>query len=206
MSNTYTSNVKLAMPAIGDTGWSVPVNGNCTTLDGLAPVGGLAVTTTEIPSASLNVAVAAGSYITQGGAIGTFPGSASQAMAANATQVLYLDLTNSGALTVGASYPATSHVRLATVAAGASTVTSLTDNRQCFNVVGSWADGVNITLGTATGTQIGTASNQKLAFFGNAPTTQPKMGAATAGSIYTGNEQAMLQAVYNAVRALGLGS
>ena len=50
MSNTYTSNVKLAMPAIGDTGWSVPVNGNCTTLDGLAPVGGLAVTTTEIPA------------------------------------------------------------------------------------------------------------------------------------------------------------
>jgi hypothetical protein len=206
MSNTYTSNVKLAMPAIGDTGWSVPVNGNCTTLDGLAPIGGLAVTTTEIPSATLNVAVAAGSYITQGGAIGTFPGSAFQAMTANATQVLYLDLTKSGAMTIQASYPATPHVRLATVAAGASTITSIIDNRQCFNVVGSWADGVNITLGTATGTQIGTASNQKLAFFGKTPTTQPTMGAATAGSSYTSNEQAMLQAVYNAVRALGLGS
>ena len=206
MSNTYTSNVKLAMPAIGDTGWSVPVNGNCATLDGLAPIGGLAVTTTEIPSASLNVAVAAGSYITQSGAIGMFPGSASHAIATNATQVLYLDLTNSGALTVAASYPATPHVRLATVAGGPSTITSLTDNRQCFNVVGSWADGVNITVGTATGTQIGTASNQKLGFFGTTPTTQPKMGAATAGSSYTSNEQAMLQAVYNAVRALGLGS
>ena len=30
MSNTYTPNTKLAMPAIGDTGWSVPVNGNAT--------------------------------------------------------------------------------------------------------------------------------------------------------------------------------
>jgi len=206
MSNTYTSNVKLAMPAIGDTGWSVSVNGNCATLDGLAPIGGLAVTTKEIPSASLNVSVAAGSYITQAGAIATFSGSASQTVAANATQVLYLDLTNSGALTVGASYPATPHVRLATVAAGASTITSVIDNRQCFHVVGSWADGVNITLGTVTGTQIGTATNQKLSFFGNTPVIQPKMGAATAGSSYTTNEQAMLQAVYNAARALGLGS
>jgi hypothetical protein len=206
MSNSYTSNVKLAMPAIGDTGWSVPVNGNCTTLDGLTPIGGLAVTTTEIPSATLHLAVAAGSYIMQSGAIGSFPGSASQPITANSTQVLYLDLTNSGALTVGANYPATPHVRLATVAAGASTITSLTDNRQCFNVVGSWADGVNITVGTATGTQIGTASNQKLGFFGIIPTTQPKMGAATAGTSYTSNEQTMLQAVYNAVRALGLGS
>ena len=42
------------------------------------------------------------------------------AMTANATQVLYLDLTKSGALTIQASYPATPHVRLATVAAGAS--------------------------------------------------------------------------------------
>ena len=206
MSNTYTSNVKLAMPAIGDTGWSVPVNGNCTTLDGLAPVGRLAVTTTEIPSASLNVAVAAGSYIKQDGTIGTFAGSASQSMTANSTQVLYLDLTNSGALTIAASYPTTPHVRLATVAAAASTITGLTDNRQCFDVVGSWADGVNITLGTVTGTQLGTASNQKLGFFGKTPTTQPTMGAATAGSSYTSNEQAMLQAVYNAARALGLGS
>jgi hypothetical protein len=32
------------------------------------------------------------------------------------------------------------------------------------------------------------------------------MGAATAGGTYTSTEQSMLQAVYNAVRALGLGS
>jgi hypothetical protein len=206
MSNTYTTKVKLAMPAIGDTGWSVPVNSNCGTIDGLNPVGGLAVTTREVPSASLNVSAAAGCYIKQDGTIGTFAGVASQAIAGNSTQLLYLDLTNSGALTAGASYPTTPYVPLAAVAAGAATITSIIDNRQCFNVVGSWADGVNITLGTATGTQIGTANNQKIGFFGKTPAIQPAMGAATAGSSYTGNEQAMLQAVYNAVRSVGLGS
>ena len=101
---------------------------------------------------------------------------------------------------------ATPHVRLATVVVGSGTIASITDNRQCFNVVGSWADGVNITLGSMIGTQIGTAPGQRLGFFGKAPTTQPTMGAATAGATYTSNEQAMLQAVYNAVRSLGLGS
>ena len=43
MSTTFTPNVKLGQPALGDTGWSTPLNNNCTTLDGLAPVGGLAV-------------------------------------------------------------------------------------------------------------------------------------------------------------------
>lgn len=206
MSTTYSPNTKLAMPAIGDTGWAVPLNANCTLIDSLAPVGGLAVTTTEVPSASLNVAVAAGSYIKQDGTIGTFPGAAPQAVAASTTQVLYLDLTNGGAMSVAAAYPATPHVRLATIAAGAAAISSIVDNRQCFNVVGSWADGVNVALGSTVGTQFGTAPTQKLGFFGKTPTTQPGMGPATAGATYTGNEQAMLQAVYSAVRALGLGS
>jgi hypothetical protein len=206
MSNTYTPNAKLAMPATGDTGWAVPVNGNCALLDALSPVGGLAVTTTEVPSASLNVAVAAGTYIKQDGTIGTFAGAPSQPVGASSTQVLYLDLTNSGALAVAAAYPTTAHVRLATVVAGATSISSIADNRQCFDVVGSWADGVNITLGSATGTQIGTTPGQKLGFFGKTPTTQPTMGAATTGATYSSNEQAMLQAVYNAVRSLGLGS
>ncbi len=206
MSNTYTANTKLAMPAIGDTGWAVPVNGNCAVLDALSPIGGLAVTTTEVPSASFNVAVAAGTYIKQDGTIGAFAGAASHAIAASSTQVLYLDLTNSGALVVAAAYPTTPHVRLATVVAGSGTISSVADNRQCFNVVGSWADGVNITLGSTIGTQIGTAPGQRLGFFGKTPTTQPMMGAATAGATYTSNEQSMLQAVYNAVRLLGLGS
>ena len=70
MSNTYTPNVQLAMPASGDRTWNVALNGNCSTLDALAPVGSLTVTTTEVPSASLNIRVAAGTYLNQDGTIG----------------------------------------------------------------------------------------------------------------------------------------
>jgi hypothetical protein len=207
MANSYTPNVQLAMPATGDRTWNVPVNGNALVLDALTPVGALAVVTTEVPSATLNVRVAAGNYLKQNGAIGTYAGLVSLAMTASATNYLYLDLTNSGVLVVNTSgFPTTAHIRLATVQAGASTVTGITDARVAFNVVGSFADGVNLTVGTSTGTQIGTAANQKLAFFGNTPVVQPTLGAATAGASYTSNEQTMLQAVYNAVRTLGLGS
>jgi hypothetical protein len=206
MSTTYTPNVKLGQPALGDTGWSTPLNANCSTLDGLAPIGSLAVTMHELPSLTLNVAVAAGTVIAQDGTTIIYAGSSSQAITASATKVLYLDGTTSWALTVGASYPTTPHVKLATVVAGASTITSVTDNRQSFNVAGTIADGVNLTFGTSTGTEIGTATTQKIGFYGKTPIIQPTMGAATASSSYTTVEQGMLQAVYNAVRALGLGS
>ena len=207
MANTYTTNVQLAMPAPGDRTWNVPVNGNAQVLDALAPLGALAVVTTEVPSATLNVHVAAGSYLRQDGTIGMYAGSASQAMTASLTNYLYLDLTNSGVITVSTSgFPATAHVRLATVVAGPSSITSITDARVAFYVIGSIDDGVNLTFGTVTGTQIGTAANQKLAFFGKTPVVQPTLGAATAGTSYSTNEQSMLNAVYAAFRVLGLGS
>jgi hypothetical protein len=207
MSNTYTPNVQFAMPASGDRTWNVALNANCSTLDALAPVGSLAVTTTEAPSASLNVKVAPGTYLKQNGSIGTFAGVSSQAMTTSATNYLYLDLTNSGTLTVNTTgFPPTAHVRLAVVIAGAGTISGIADNRVAFSVIGSFADGINLTFGTSTGTQIGTAANQKLAFFGKTPIVQPTLGPATAGSSYTSNEQAMLQAVFNLLRNLGLGS
>jgi hypothetical protein len=207
MANTYTPNVQLAMPAAGDRTWNVPVNANAQALDALAPVGALAVITTEVPSATLNVRVAAGNYQKQDGTIGQYAGSSSQTMTASATNYLYLDLTNSGNLVVNTTgFPTTAHVRLATVVAAVSTITSITDARVAFSVIGAFADGVNLTFGTLVGTQIGTAANQKLAFFGKTPVVQPTMGAATAGTSYTSNEQAMLNAVYSAVRELGLGS
>ncbi len=207
MSNSYTPNVQLAMPGTGDRTWNVPVNGNAQILDGLAPVGALAVVTTEVPSATLCVRVAAGSYKRQDGTIATYAGISSQTLGASATSYLYLDLTSAGAFTVSTiGYPTTAHVRLAVVSTGASTITSITDARIAFVVAGSMVDGANLSLGTATGTQIGTAANQKLAFFGKTPVVQPTMGVATAGTAYTSNEQAMLNAVYNAIRALGLGS
>jgi hypothetical protein len=206
MSTTYTANIGLGEPAIGDTGWGTTLNTDLTLLDSQAPIGGLGVQTTEVPSASLNVKVAAGGYVKQDGTIGTYAGTSSQAIPSSSTKVLYLDLTSSGALTIAASYPATAHVRIATVVTSTSTVSSITDNRQCFPVCGSVLDGVQITVGTATGLMIGSASSQKLGFFGHAPAVQPTMGAATAGSSYTSNEQVMLNAVYSAIRALGLGS
>ena len=104
-------------------------------------------------------------------------------------------------------FPTTAHVRLATVAAGATTITSIADAQGlAYTVLGTFADGVNLTFGTSTGTQLGTAASQKLGFYGKTPIIQPMMGAATAGSSYTSTEQGMLNAVYAAVRALGLGS
>jgi hypothetical protein len=206
MSTTYTPNIQLGQPGLGDTGWNTPLNNNCTTLDGLSPIGGLCVTLHEVPSTTLNVAVSAGNYVKQDGTVATYAGTASQAITASTTKVLYLDLTSSGALTVAASYPATAHVRLATVVVGSGSITSITDNRQVFDVCGSVLDGTNWSFGTTTGTQIGTATSQKIGFFGKTPIVQPTMGSATAGGTYTATEQGMLQAAYNALRNLGLGS
>jgi hypothetical protein len=173
MSTTYTANVKLGKPALGDTGWSTPLNSNCDSIDALAPVGGLAVTPAELPSASLNVAVAAGTVIAQDGTTVTYAGTASQAITLSSTKVLYLDGASSWALTVAASYPTTPHVKLATVVTGSTTITSVADNRQAFNVAGTIAEGVNLTVGTSTGTKIGTATTQKLGFFNATPIVQP---------------------------------
>jgi phage-related tail protein len=207
LSNSYTPNIQLAMPAIGDTGWAVPVNGNCTILDSVAAVGALAITTTEVPSASLNIHVAAGMYEKQDGSVVTFAGVVSEPVTASTSSYVYLDLTNSGNLAIATSgWPTTAHVRLALVVAGSATIASVIDQRVAYGVVGSILDGTHFSFGTATGAQLGTAANQKLAFYGQMPTTQPTMGAATAGATYGTNEQNMLEAVYNAMRTLGLGS
>jgi len=216
MSTTYTPNCKLGQPAVGDTGWGTPMNSNTTLLDGLTPIGSLMVTLTEVPSASLNVKVSAGQYIAQAGTAAVYAGASSTAMTASSTNYLYL--TGSGALTVNTTgFPAgpTLYCPLAVVVSGPSTLTSIADARICFAVVGAGflplaggtlTDGANIVLGSTTGSRIGTATSQKLGFFGHAPAAQPTMGAATASGSYTSVEQGMLQAVYNAVRALGLGS
>lgn len=49
------------------------------------------------------------------------------------------------------------------------------------------------------------ASDVKIGFFGKSPVVQQAMGSATAGGTYGAVEQAMLQAVYDAVRAVGIG-
>lgn len=204
MADTYTSSVQLAMPAFNQSGWNVEVNANCTLLDALNTVGDFNCVTTEVPSATLNVKVAAGQFVKADGSVVTYAGTSSQAITTATTKVLYLDGTASWALTVGASYPTTAHVRIATVVAGSTTITSITDNRQCFEPAGTLFDGTAINVGTTTGLQIGTASTQKVAFLGASPAVQATGGSATAGASYTATEQSMIQKAYNALRTFGL--
>jgi hypothetical protein len=184
MANTYTPCTKLAKPAIADRYWNVPLNANADQLDGLAPVGGLCVTPAEVPSASLNVQVAPGTYRKPDGTVAAFAGSPSRALAASATTSLYL--TTAGVLIASTTgYPAVSHVPLATVTSGPGTILSINDDRVSFSVVGIDAlpffplaggtliDGASVTVGTAAGTQLGTAAAQKLGFWGATPGTRP---------------------------------
>ena len=45
--------------------------------------------------------------------------------------------------------------------------------RVAFTVIGSFADGVNFSFGSTTGTQIGTAATQLLSFWGATPIPRP---------------------------------
>ena len=127
MSTTYTTNAKFGKPALNDRAWNTPLNANADALDALATVGGLCVTTAEVPSATLNIAVAPGTFRTPGGTIVSYAGTTSTAITASTTAVVYLD--TAGTLHTAASYPAAPHIRLATVVAGATTISSVTDNR-----------------------------------------------------------------------------
>jgi hypothetical protein len=188
MSNTYTSNAKLAKPGVGDRNWNTPLNSNADALDALAPVGHFAVTTHEQPSSSLTVDVAAGKFIDQAGTIQSYAGVSGQAIPTGTTKVLYLDGTASWVLTVAASpYPSTPHVALATVVAGATTITSVTDNRKSMVVGGSMAEGANITFGTSSGSKIGTATSQKLGFWNATPIIQPAAALQSAVTDSTGS-------------------
>lgn len=204
MSTTYTPNLQLGQPASGDRTWNNALNANATALDALAPISGLNVTTTEVPSASLHVAVAAGNYLNQDGTVGSYAGISSTGMTASSTNYLYLDLSSSGAFTVNTTgFPTTAHVRLAVVTAGGTTISSITDSRVAAGPIGTWADGINITVGTVTGTQIGTASTQLLGFLGATPAAQQTGGSATASGSYGSTEQGMLNAAYAALRTFG---
>src|SRR5690349_14616299 len=109
MATMYTLRTKLAKPDVADRGWNVPLNANADQLDRLAPLGGLCVTPAEVPSASLNVQVAPGTFRRPDGTVGTFAGSASLAIAPGQTISLYL--TGAGVLNSSPSgYPASAHV------------------------------------------------------------------------------------------------
>lgn len=176
MATTYTSNLKLGTPATGDTGWATVLDANRTQLETLTAIAGGCVTPAEVPSTTLNVRVAPVNYLLPDGTIGSYAGTASQAMTSGTTN--YLFLNSSYSLTVNTTgFPTTAHIRLATVLAGASTITSVTDSRVYLEVpvqlAGiTFADAANIAAGTTTGTKIGTATTQKLGFYNATPIVQ----------------------------------
>jgi hypothetical protein len=222
MANTYTTFTNLAMPALNDAGWNAPINANAAQLDAMEPMASLAVATTEVPSASLNVKVAPGVFTASNGLHVGYAGVASLAMTASATNYLYLN--DAGILAVNTTgWPTgTMHVRLATVVAGVSTINSVNGQRVPYASAGANYNTVYLALaggafndaagvvavhtGSANGTVFGGSATEKVGFFGAAPVAQQAMGVATAGASYTANEQAMLQKAYNVLRAIGLGN
>jgi hypothetical protein len=189
MSTSYTTNTSLGKPALNDAAWNVVLNSNFDLIDAAAAFGSLAVAAAESPSATLNVKVSAGFFRKSDGTLVSYAGTATQAVTASATNYVYL--TDSGTLTVNTTgFPAaTFHVRLATVAAGTSTVTSVADSR--VGLVSSGASGgtvylalsggtfadaggvVTLHTGTANGVVVGGAVGEKVAFWGSAPVVQP---------------------------------
>ena len=125
---TTTTRLELAKPATGDMGWGATWNANADLLDIVQALGALFVTPHESPSASLNISVSAGRFNKTDGSIVTYAGSASFAVTTAITN--YLWLTDAGVLTLGTAWPTnTFHVPLATVVAGATTITSIADAR-----------------------------------------------------------------------------
>lgn len=127
MATTRTPNASLQKPGTTDRNWDVGLNANTDVLDAMATLVALLVTPKEFPSSSLTVKVAAGSFINQAGVYQTFAGSASFALPASATTLLWL--SDTGTLTSGAAWPAPAHVRLAAVVTGPSSIVSITDQR-----------------------------------------------------------------------------
>lgn len=204
MSTTYTPSIGLREVGLGDTGWNVPLNSNCDTLDALSPIAGLAVTLKENPSASLNVKVAAGNVIAQDGTITSYGGTTSQAITASSTAYLYLNGPTSWALSVGTTFPTTAHVRLAAVSSGTTTISSITDARIATNVSGTVLDGTSWSVGLTGGLKIGTATTQKIGFYNATPVAQSTGGSAVAGSSYSTVTQGMMDRMYVALRAVGI--
>jgi hypothetical protein len=161
VATTLTPNALLQKPATADRNWDVPLNANADFLDGVAAVGRLLVTPAELPSATLNVRVTAGTYAKSDGTVGSFAGISSYALTASTSTALWL--TDAGQLSSGADFPAVAHVRLARVVSGAATVLSVSDER----VVARTCAGV----GGSTTFQVDPVAHT-VAFFGATPATQ----------------------------------
>ena len=144
MAIARTDQVGLTYPGLyGDRNWHVPITKLIEILDGLGPVGGLCVSAGAIGAApdldptGLNVRVAAGTFLDATGCPVAYAGNPTYAVPDTATTRVWL--TADGTLASGAAWPSTAHVRLATVVAGATDITSITDERIALRPTGGGA-------------------------------------------------------------------
>jgi hypothetical protein len=182
VATTYTLNARLQKPATSDRDWDVPVNANADALDGMTAIGSLVVTTTETPSATLNLAVTPGNFVKSDGTVVSFAGALTHTIAASTSVCLWL--TDSGVLTSGSSFPTSAHLRLAQVVSGATAILQIQDERIQCSVAGSGLGFVlkagdtmtgPLTITTeATGSPLVVADpvNRLIGFFGATPALQ----------------------------------
>ena len=179
MATTYTAKARFQKPGTSDRQWDVPINANVDALDAMTAVGSLAVTTTETPSATLQVQISAGTFIKVDGSVGSFGGSPAFVVPASATVYLWLD--GSGALISGSAFPASAHLRLAHVVSGAGSVAQVVDERVQCSTAGSGLGFVlktgdtvsgSFTVGTPTPLVVADPVNRLIGFFGAVPATQ----------------------------------
>lgn len=141
MATQFTTRQALPYWQLNDKSWHVQYAEACAILDGMGSIGPLAVrpttpgTTARLPSGSLTVNVAAGSYRKiSDNTLVTYAGTTGYAVAASSTKHLWLDA--SGTLQSGTSWPTgISYVRLATVTTDGSHVTAIVDERVVFTQV-----------------------------------------------------------------------
>jgi hypothetical protein len=182
VATTYSTNAKLQIPATSDRNWDVSINANVDALDGMSAIGGLAVTTTETPSATLHVAVSPGNFINSSGVIISFAGTPQFVVPPSST--VYLWLTDAGVLTSGPSFPTSAHLRLAQVVSGATSLVQVIDQRIQCSVAGTGLGfvlkagdtmtGPLTVASPATGASVLVADsiNRLIGFFGATPASQ----------------------------------
>jgi hypothetical protein len=132
VSATYTTNLRLRKPGTGDALWGTSYNLDLDTIDTM--LGGLAVQTLEVPSASLKITVAPGPYFLNGRFFWHSGTGTAQTLPANSTRVVYLlaDEITIDAGTGDSTHPFPDSsgglpvVPLGIVTTGPTTVTSIT--------------------------------------------------------------------------------
>jgi hypothetical protein len=190
----YTANLNVPKPDAGNTGYVATWNANQDLYDGLAALGALAVAAKEVPSSTLNVKVAAGSFRKSDGSIVAYAGTASQACTTATTN--YVFLNDAGTLIVNTTGFPANCVRLATVIAGATTITSIVDARVPWSLAGVGTPTIAAGPGAGTGPTVTVTGNDRAGRIsvttGTAPSASAVVATVTFGAAFGASPRAVL--------------